>query len=66
MVHKLIDIPNNQLDEIINNYIDESHEIVIIVSFIFEKGIYETDKEMFFRKVHNIIEVISFQFQSIF
>jgi superfamily II DNA or RNA helicase/HKD family nuclease len=39
MVHKLIDIPNNQLDEIINNYIDESHEIVIIVSFIFEKGL---------------------------
>lgn len=39
MVPKLIDIPNNQLDEIINNYIDESNEIVIIVSFVFEGGL---------------------------
>ena len=39
MVPKLIDIPNSQLDEIINNYIDESNEIVIIVSFVFVGGL---------------------------
>ena len=39
MVPKLIDIPNYQLDEIINNYIDESNEIVIIVSFVFVGGL---------------------------
>ena len=39
MVTKLIDIPNNQLEEIINNYIEQSDEIVIIVSFVFEGGL---------------------------
>ena len=39
MVPKLIDIPNNQLDEIINGYIDESNEIVIIASFVFKGGL---------------------------
>ncbi len=39
MVSKLIDIPNNQLEEIINNYIDQSDEVVIMVSFVFEGGL---------------------------
>ena len=39
MESRLIDIPNEQLDEIINDYIDKSSEIVIVVSFVFEKGL---------------------------
>tara|TARA_Y100001970_G_C14240673_1_gene864717 strand:+ start:1059 stop:3956 length:2898 start_codon:yes stop_codon:yes gene_type:complete len=39
MTTKLIDIPNNQLEEIINNYIEQSDEIVIIVSFVFKGGL---------------------------
>ena len=38
MESKLIDIPNNELDEIINNNIDKSNKILIVV-FVFEKGL---------------------------
>ena len=37
MDSKLIDIPNNELDEIINQNIEQSNKVLIVVSFIFEK-----------------------------
>ena len=39
MDSKLIDIPNNELDEIINQNIEQSNKVLIVVSFIFEKGL---------------------------
>jgi superfamily II DNA or RNA helicase len=39
MESKLIDIPNNELDEIINQNIEQSEKVLIVVSFIFEKGL---------------------------
>ena len=39
MESKLIDIPNNELDVIINRNIDQSEKILIVVSFVFEKGL---------------------------
>jgi len=50
MESKLIDIPNEQLDEIISDYIDKSNEIVIVVSFIFEKGL-----SLIFEKLKNFL-----------
>ena len=50
MESKLIDIPNEQLDEIINDYIDKSSEIVIVVSFVFEKGL-----SLIFEKLKNFL-----------
>ena len=39
MESKLIDIPNNELDVIINRNIDQSEKVLIVVSFVFEKGL---------------------------
>tara|TARA_B100000780_G_C21111237_1_gene449069 strand:- start:68 stop:2389 length:2322 start_codon:yes stop_codon:yes gene_type:complete len=39
MESKLIDIPNKELDEIINQNIEQSEKVLIVVSFIFEKGL---------------------------
>ena len=39
MESKLIDIPNNKLDEIINQNIEHSEKVLIVVSFIFEAGL---------------------------
>ena len=39
MDSKLIDIPNNELDEIINQNIEQSNKVLIVVSFIFKKGL---------------------------
>jgi len=39
MESKLIDIPNNELDEVINKNIEQSKKVLIVVSFIFEKGL---------------------------
>mgnify|MGYP003352135528 CR=1 FL=1 len=36
---KLVQIPNNRLDRIINNNIDIADKVLIAVSFIFEKGL---------------------------
>ena len=49
MESKLIDIPNNELDEIINNNIDKSNKILIVVSFVFEKGL-----DLIFDKLKNL------------
>ena len=37
MAYKLIDIPNHNLEEIINENIEKSEKILIVVSFIFQK-----------------------------
>ena len=39
MESKLIDIPTSELDEIINKNIEKSEKVLIVVSFIFEKGL---------------------------
>ena len=39
MVYNLIDVPGKKLDDIINQNIEKSEKILIIVSFIFEKGL---------------------------
>ncbi len=39
MAYKLIDIPNHKLEEIINDNIQKSEKILIVVSFIFQKGL---------------------------
>jgi|TARA_B100001093_G_scaffold301929_1_gene287992 superfamily II DNA or RNA helicase len=39
MESKLIDIPKNELDEIINQKIEQSEKVLIVVSFIFEAGL---------------------------
>ena len=39
MDYKLIDIPSNKLDVTINENIKESEKIIIVVSFIFVKGL---------------------------
>ena len=39
MESKLIDIPNNELDEIINQNIEQSNKVLIVVSFIFKEGL---------------------------
>ncbi len=39
MAYKLIDVPGKKLDDIINQNIEKSEKILIIVSFIFEKGL---------------------------
>jgi superfamily II DNA or RNA helicase len=46
MDYKLIDIPNFKLDEIINSKIEKSEKILIVVSFIFTKGL-----DLFFSKL---------------
>ena len=46
MDYKLIDIPNSKLDEIINSKIEKSEKILIVVSFIFTKGL-----DLFFSKL---------------
>ena len=65
MESKLIDIPNNELDEIINNNIDKSNKILIVVSFVFEKGldlIFDKLKE--FKNHENITFITSNYLQS--
>ena len=49
MDYKLIDIPNYELDEIIIENIDQSEKIIIVVSFIFEKGL-----DLIIEKLKNI------------
>ena len=39
MAYNLIDVPGKKLDDIINQNIEKSEKILIIVSFIFEKGL---------------------------
>ena len=39
MDYRLIDIPDNKLDVTINENIKESEKILIVVSFIFVKGL---------------------------
>ena len=39
MAYNLIDVPGKKLDDIINLNIEKSEKIIIIVSFIFEKGL---------------------------
>ena len=39
MAYNLIDVPGKKLDDIINQNIEKSEKIFIIVSFIFEKGL---------------------------
>ena len=39
MDYKLIDVPNIKLDEVINNKINQSDKILIVVSFVFSKGL---------------------------
>lgn len=51
MESKLIDVPNNELDEVINKNIEKSEKIIIVVSFLFERGL-----ELIFdklKKFHN-------------
>ena len=55
MASKLIDIPNHQLDSLLNEYIKKSDKITIIVSFVFESGlnlIFKSLKE--FSPKHNL------------
>jgi len=49
MDYKLIDIPNYELDEIIIENINQSEKIIIVVSFIFEKGL-----DLIIEKLKNI------------
>ena len=39
MAYNIIDVPGKKLDDIINQNIEKSEKILIIVSFIFEKGL---------------------------
>ena len=39
MTTKLVQIPNNRLDRIINNNLDIADKVLIAVSFVFEKGL---------------------------
>lgn len=39
MISKLIKIPDNKLDKVINNNIDLADKVFIVVSFVFEKGL---------------------------
>ena len=65
MESKLIDIPNNELDEIINNNIDKSNKILIVVSFVFEKGLdLIFDKLRKFKNHENITFITSNYLQS--
>ena len=65
MESKLIDIPNNELDEIINNNIDKSNKILIVVSFVFEKGLdLIFDKLNEFKNKENITFITSNYLQS--
>ncbi len=51
MESKWIDVPNNELDEVINKNIEKSEKIIIVVSFLFERGL-----ELIFdklKKFHN-------------
>ena len=60
MDSKLIDIPNNELDEIINQNIEQSNKVLIVVSFIFEKGLELVfDKLRSFHKPSNITIITS-------
>tara|TARA_B100000787_G_scaffold168958_1_gene158882 strand:- start:127 stop:2982 length:2856 start_codon:yes stop_codon:yes gene_type:complete len=60
MESKLIDIPNNKLDEIINKNIEKSDKILIVVSFVFEKGLgLILDKLKNFHKPSNITIITS-------
>ena len=60
MESKLIDIPNNELDEIINKNIEQSEKILIVVSFIFEKGLgLILDKLKKFHNPNNITIITS-------
>ena len=60
MESKLIDIPNNELDEIINQNIEQSEKVLIVVSFIFEKGLgLILDKLKKFHNPNNITIITS-------
>ena len=60
MDSKLIDIPNNELDEIINQNIEQSNKVLIVVSFIFERGLELVfDKLRSFHKPSNITIITS-------
>ena len=59
-MYKLIDIPNHQLEEIINENIKKSEKILIVVSFIFQKGLELIfDKLTKFKNPENITIITS-------
>ena len=60
MAYKLIDIPNHNLEEIINENIEKSEKILIVVSFIFQKGLgLIIDKLKKFKNPKNITIITS-------
>ena len=60
MDYRLIDIPDNKLDVTINENIKESEKILIVVSFIFVKGLMLIlDNLRSFRKPENITIITS-------
>lgn len=60
MTTKLVQIPNNRLDRIINNNLDIADKVLIAVSFVFEKGLdLILDKLNNFKNPHNITVLTS-------
>ena len=60
MTYKLIDIPDHNLERIINENVEKSEKILIVVSFIFQKGLELIfDKLKKFKNPKNLEELIS-------